>query len=236
METGWSGVPAGGGAASDVAGESQSTAIYVAGPPAAEHQDLRCGRRSQLSFQRAGLPWGPGELASQMPIGGSEGGTRKRALSFLSEPGPPRGSGHQPRPAPPRRRRLSPKRHSRSALMPPPLSTCSDPHLQALPCCLFRVPTPATALSVIQPDPSVGTRAPSPQVDDIQTPRLAGSVQPEALKFSHRFGQSSVSRGFILTYMTGHKRAGSAGCTEKGRLGPSTPLHHTEDPGKRKRA
>lgn len=116
--------------------------------------------------------------------------------------------------------------------MPPlpqtPLQVCPDDSTLALTPisnpsrAASREPSPpATALSrstcwdPVHPGPSVGTWAPSPQVD-INTPRLAGSVQPEAMKFPNRLGQSSVSRGFILTYTTGHKRAGSAGCTEKG--------------------
>lgn len=150
METrGWPGVPAGGGAVSDVTGKSQSAAVYVAGPSAVDRPALRCGRRSQLDSQRAGLPWGPGELAGQMPIGGSKGGTggvslasyrnrvRHEATSFgpaqSERPPPPHptSSGSTPtilllgaRPDPPAPAPL--------ALLP---SACFDPHLHPLLCC-----------------------------------------------------------------------------------------------------
>lgn len=77
----------------------------MAGPPAAERQTLRCGGRSQLDFQRPGLPWGPGELASQMPIGGSKGGTERGGLASYRNPVRHAAAAicpAPPRPAPPR--------------------------------------------------------------------------------------------------------------------------------------
>lgn len=237
METGWPGVPAGGGAASDVTWKSQSAAVYVAGPSAADRPALRHGRRSQLDSQRAGLPWGPGELAGQMPIGGSKGGTggvslasyrnwvRHEAAAFrpaqqvLPSPPPPPPrvhpddphlQGHSPRPSV-----LAPTPTSSATrlvpqclLRPPPpgslassLSACSDPHLQPLGCC---PQAPAPPFST-RPDPaqSVPQLRPgtSPQVETKTCELLAGSAHPEAVKVS-RLGQSSVSRGFILTYTT----------------------------------
>lgn len=103
METGWPRVPAGGGAASDVAAESQWAAVYVAGRYAAA--DVPNEIPSAL-----GCHGGPGELAGQMPIGGSKGGTggldlasyrnrvRHEAAAFRpAQPVPP-----SPPPAPPR--------------------------------------------------------------------------------------------------------------------------------------
>lgn len=217
METrGWPGVPAGGGAASDVTRKSQSAAVYVAGPSAVDRPALRCGRRSQLDSQRAGLPWGPGELAGQMPIGGSKGGTggvslasyrnrvRYEATSF--------GPAQSERPPPPHPTRSG---STPTILL---LGACPDPQLQHdLPCSPVPASTPISNRSCAAPKlrhrPSVpvptqfssvpqflpGT---SPQVETKKCERLAGSAHPEAVKVSRRLGQSSVSRGFILTYTT----------------------------------
>lgn len=173
METGWPGVPAGGGAASDVTWKSQSAAVYVAGPSAADRPALRHGRRSQLDSQRAGLPWGPGELAGQMPIGGSKGGTGGVSLAsyrnWVRHEAAAFRPAQQVLPSPP---------------PPPPRVHPDDPHLQPLGCC---PQAPAPPFST-RPDPaqSVPQLRPgtSPQVETKTCELLAGSAHPEAVKVS----------------------------------------------------
>lgn len=152
METGWPGVPAGGGAASDVTWKSQSAAVYVAGPSAADRPALRHGRRSQLDSQRAGLPWGPGELAGQMPIGGSKGGTGGVSLAsyrnWVRHEAAAFRPAQQVLPSPP---------------PPPPRVHPDDPHLQGhSPRPSVLAPTPTSSRSGAAPKPRPRPSAPVP--------------------------------------------------------------------------